>query len=107
MVRCLHDSTKRERSRDATNRKCDSAVSFLFFCIFLRKKFQGHDANIVCQAQTCPQVLRKTVTDLFPHRNLENAELSVITISLKPDLKHLRKNKEIETEKLAQTVSKL
>lgn len=55
--------------------------------------------------QTCPKVLRQTVSDLFPYRNLENCELSVITISLKPDLKSLRKNKEIETEKLAQTVS--
>lgn len=54
--------------------------------------------------QPCPQVLRKTVNDLFPHRNLEHSELSVVTISLKPNLKDLRKNKEHETEKLAQTV---
>lgn len=59
----------------------------------------------MCRAQICPQVLRKTVVDLFPHRNLEHSELSVITISLKPNLKHLRKNNELETEKLAQTVS--
>ncbi|GJQ68944.1 hypothetical protein Trydic_g6130 [Trypoxylus dichotomus] len=61
------------------------------------------DANIVCRAQECPKVLRQTVCDLFPHRNLESSELSVITITLKPDTKHLRRNIELETEKLAQT----
>lgn len=66
---------------------------------------QEANANIVCRAQPCPQVLRKTVVALFPHRNLEHSELSVITISLKPNLKDLYKNRELETERLAQTVS--
>lgn len=59
----------------------------------------------MCRAQACPEVLKAAVLDLFPYRDLEKADLSVITITLKPDLKHLRRNKEIETEKLAQTVS--
>lgn len=68
--------------------------------------FQPHiESNIICRVQSCPQVLRKTVYDLFPNRNLEQSDLSVITISLKPDVRHFRKNKEIETEKLAQSVS--
>lgn len=62
-------------------------------------------SNIVCRVQVCPTVLRQTVFDLFPYHNLEKSELSVVTIALKPDLKALRKNNEIETEKLAQTVS--
>lgn len=65
---------------------------------------QEANSDIVCRVQPCPQVLRKAVIDLFPHRNLEQSELSVVTISLNPNLKHLRKNKELETEKLAQTV---
>lgn len=62
------------------------------------------DGNILCRIQVCPKVLRQTVCDLFPYRNLDNSELSVITISLRPDLKLLRKNNEVETEKLAKTV---
>lgn len=63
-----------------------------------------NDANIICRVQVCPTVLRQTVCDLFPYRNFDNCDLSVVTISLKPDLKRYRKNKEIETEKMAQTV---
>lgn len=62
------------------------------------------DGNIVCRIQVCPTVLRQTVCDLFPYRNLGTSELSVITISLRADLKLLRKNNEMETEKLAKTV---
>ncbi|XP_017786864.1 PREDICTED: methylmalonic aciduria and homocystinuria type D homolog, mitochondrial-like [Nicrophorus vespilloides] len=58
--------------------------------------------NIACRIQACPQVLRKTVYDLFPHRNLSQSDLSVVTINIKTDLKLLRKNNEMETEKLAQ-----
>lgn len=60
--------------------------------------------NISYKIQACPQVLRHTVSDLFPSRNFEQAVLSVITLTIKPDLKLLRKNTEIETEKLAQLV---
>ncbi|KRT82274.1 hypothetical protein AMK59_3785, partial [Oryctes borbonicus] len=62
----------------------------------------NNDANIICRAQECPKVLRQTVCDLFPQRNLESSELSVITITLKPDAKDFRRNMELETEKLAQ-----
>lgn len=58
--------------------------------------------NIICRVQSCPTVLRKSVCDLFPNRGLDNAELSVITITLKPDFKLMRKNSEIETERMAQ-----
>lgn len=60
---------------------------------------------MICRVQTCPTVLRETVKDLFPYRtNDELLELSVVTVVLSPDNKHLRSNKELETEKLAQTV---
>lgn len=60
---------------------------------------------MICRVQTCPTVLRKTVKDLFPYHTTEDtSELSVITVMLKPNNKYLRNNKEIETEKLAQTV---
>ncbi|XP_022920704.1 cobalamin trafficking protein CblD-like [Onthophagus taurus] len=71
---------------------------------FLMEEIEDEsDAGIICRAQECPKVLRQTVCELFPHRNLENSELSVITISLKPDLTIVKKNNELETEKLAQT----
>ncbi|KAF5282988.1 hypothetical protein FQA39_LY04859 [Lamprigera yunnana] len=63
----------------------------------------ANNGNIVCRIQQCPAVLRQTVCDLFPNNNLEVCELSVITITLKPNMKHLQHNKEVETEKLAQT----
>jgi hypothetical protein len=63
------------------------------------------DGDIICRIQSCPTVLRKDVYDLFPYRDLETSELSVVTISLKPNLKLLRKNNELETERMAQTVS--
>ncbi|XP_044756670.1 cobalamin trafficking protein CblD isoform X2 [Coccinella septempunctata] len=59
--------------------------------------------DITCSIQECPKVLRQTVYDLFPSRNFETSELSVVTISLKPNHKLMRQNKEEETEKLAQT----
>lgn len=61
------------------------------------------ERNITCSIQQCPTVLRKTVYDLFPNRNLKSCDLSVVTISLKPNVKSMRANKENETEKLAQT----
>ncbi|KAK4883681.1 hypothetical protein RN001_007000 [Aquatica leii] len=61
------------------------------------------NGNMICKVQQCPSVLRQTVCDLFPNNNLEACELSVVTITLKPDMKLLRYNKESETEKLAQT----
>lgn len=71
-------------------------------------KFQVDDAansNMICRVQMCPAVLRKTVKDLFPYRTTDDtSDLSVITVILKPNNKHLRRNKELETEKLAQTV---
>ncbi|CAG9772938.1 unnamed protein product [Ceutorhynchus assimilis] len=60
------------------------------------------DSDMILRVQTCPTVLRQTVCELFPYRTLEKSELSVITINLKPDLKQVRVNKEVETEKLAQ-----
>lgn len=64
--------------------------------------------NMICRVQRCPTVLRKTVSDLFPyHSTEENSELSVITITLKPNIRHMRNNKELETEKMAQTVGKI
>lgn len=66
----------------------------------------SEDANIICRVQSCPTVLRKTVCDLFPYRTLENSELSVITITMKPDSQLMRKQKEMETERMAQTVYK-
>ncbi|RZB41012.1 methylmalonic aciduria and homocystinuria type D -like, mitochondrial-like, partial [Asbolus verrucosus] len=62
--------------------------------------------DIICRVQTCPTVLRKTVCDLFPYRDFETSDLSVVTISLKPNLKLLRRNKEVETERMAQTLRK-
>ncbi|KAJ8965411.1 hypothetical protein NQ314_004163 [Rhamnusium bicolor] len=60
--------------------------------------------SMLCRVQTCPTVLRKTVSELFPYRIVEdNSELSVITITLKPNIKRMRTNKELETEKMAQT----
>ncbi|KAJ3665782.1 hypothetical protein Zmor_001257 [Zophobas morio] len=59
--------------------------------------------EIVCRIQACPTVLRQGVCDLFPYRDFESSELSVVTISLKPNLKSLRKNKELETERMAQS----
>lgn len=62
------------------------------------------NGDIVCSVQTCPTVLRKTVKELFPYRTLDDtSELCVITIGLKSDIKLMRINKELETEKLAQT----
>lgn len=61
-------------------------------------------SDIICRIQTCPTVLRRSVCDLFPYRDFQSTELSVVTISLKPNLKLLRKNKELETERMAQTV---
>ncbi|CAH0559023.1 unnamed protein product [Brassicogethes aeneus] len=66
-------------------------------------QFEDVDDSIICRVQTCPTVLRKTVSDLFPYRTLDGSELSVITISLKPNVKDMRKNKEMETERMAQT----
>ncbi|KAF2893645.1 hypothetical protein ILUMI_12528 [Ignelater luminosus] len=63
----------------------------------------SNEGNIICRIQECPAVLRQTVCDLFPNNNLEVSELSVVTIMLTPDVKLLRRNKEVETEKLAQT----
>ncbi|KAJ8985336.1 hypothetical protein NQ317_008367 [Molorchus minor] len=61
------------------------------------------NANMICRVQPCPTVLRKTVGDLFPYRPLEEStDLSVITITLKPNSKLIRTNAEVETEKLAQ-----
>lgn len=61
---------------------------------------------MICQVQTCPTVLRLAVKDLFPYHTIENtSDLSVITVVLKPNNKLMRNNKELETEKLAQTVS--
>ncbi|KAF7281638.1 hypothetical protein GWI33_004497 [Rhynchophorus ferrugineus] len=60
------------------------------------------EADMVLRVQTCPTVLRQTVCELFPYRQLEKSELSVITINLKPDMKQIRLNKEIETERMAQ-----
>lgn len=59
---------------------------------------------MVLRVQTCPTVLRQTVCELFPYRPLEKSELSVITINLRPDIKQVRLNKEIETERMAQMV---
>ncbi|XP_023015362.1 cobalamin trafficking protein CblD [Leptinotarsa decemlineata] len=62
-----------------------------------------NDGNMMCRVQMCPTVLRETVKDLFPYRTLEDhSELSVVTITLKPNVKDMRKNKELETERLAQ-----
>ncbi|KAL3277278.1 hypothetical protein HHI36_012628 [Cryptolaemus montrouzieri] len=67
---------------------------------------QNHDKEmndeIICSIQECPKVLRKTVYDLFTSRNFEACDLSIITISLKPNQKLMRQNKENETEKMAQ-----
>lgn len=82
---------------------CVLGMFWLSFAFFQDSKT---DANIICRVQVCPTVLRQTVCDLFPYRNFDNSDLSVVTISLKPDLKRYRKNKEIETEKMAQTVRK-
>ncbi|GLV43992.1 uncharacterized protein CBL_12712 [Carabus blaptoides fortunei] len=62
-----------------------------------------NDGNVECQVQSCPRVLRQTVCELFPNRNLEQASLSVVTLTMRPDAKHMRLNKEVETEKMAQT----
>ncbi|CAH1986272.1 unnamed protein product [Acanthoscelides obtectus] len=60
--------------------------------------------NMICRVHPCPTVLRKTVGDLFPYRTFEEScDLSVVTISLKPNIKLMRSNKELETEKQAQT----
>ncbi|XP_050513940.1 cobalamin trafficking protein CblD-like [Diabrotica virgifera virgifera] len=60
--------------------------------------------DMVVRIQTCPTLLRQIAKDLFPYRTLQdNGELSVITVALKPNIKDLRKNKELETERLAQT----
>lgn len=64
---------------------------------------QTNNGDMICRVQQCPAVLRQTVCDLFPNNNLEISHLSVVTISLKPNMKHLHCNKEVETEKLAQT----
>lgn len=68
------------------------------------KAGENSEADMVLRVQTCPQVLRQTVCELFPYRPLEKSELSVITINLKPDVKQLRSNKEMETERMAQMV---
>lgn len=61
---------------------------------------------MICQVQTCPTVLRLAVKDLFPYRTTdETSVLSVITVVLKPNNILMRNNKELETEKLAQTVN--
>lgn len=65
----------------------------------------ANNGGIICRVQQCPAVLRQTVCDLFPNNSLEIAELSVVTITLKPDIQLLQHNKETETEKMAQTVS--
>lgn len=91
-----------EQIENVRNRK--RSLSKVLPCFTLQDG--KNDANIVCRVQVCPTVLRQTVCDLFPYRSFDNSDLSVVTISLKPDLKQYRKNKEIETEKMAQTVMK-
>lgn len=63
------------------------------------------EGNIICRVQECPSVLRQTVCDMFPDRNLDASELSIVTLTVKDDQKLPRQNNEAETEKLAQTVS--
>lgn len=50
-------------------------------------------------------MLHQTVCELFPNAGIENLDLSVITLTLKSSLKMIRYNNEIETEKMAQSVS--
>jgi len=60
--------------------------------------------NMTVKVQRCPTLLRESIKDLFPYRTVDDTStLSVITITLKPNIKDMRKNKENETEKLAQT----
>ncbi|XP_060526709.1 cobalamin trafficking protein CblD [Cylas formicarius] len=63
---------------------------------------ENTDADMILRVQTCPTVLRQTVSDLFPYRPLEKSELSVITVNLKPNLKQMRTNAEMELERMAQ-----
>ncbi|XP_056636543.1 cobalamin trafficking protein CblD-like [Diorhabda carinulata] len=64
----------------------------------------GSNEDMVVRFQTCPTLLRQIVKDLFPYRTQhDNGDLSVVTIAMKPNIKDMRKNKELENEKLAQT----
>jgi len=69
---------------------------------FILNITEKNDSEIICKVQTCPKVLHETVSSLFPYRNMENSDLSVVTISIRANVKALRKNNELETERLAQ-----
>lgn len=59
-----------------------------------------------CTAQECPLLLRKGIEELFAGcLDVSAARLTVVSISQKSNLKTLRWNKIIETEKLAKYVS--
>ncbi|XP_046471960.1 cobalamin trafficking protein CblD [Neodiprion pinetum] len=55
-----------------------------------------------CVAQECPVLLRKGITELFPGcMEINSPQLTIMTISQKPNLETMRWSKEVETEKLA------
>lgn len=59
-----------------------------------------------CMAQECPMLLRKGITELFPGCiEISSPQLTIVTISQKPNPKTMRWSKEVETEKLAKYVS--
>lgn len=61
---------------------------------------------LYCTAQECPLLLRKGIEELFPGcLDVSAAQLTIVTISQKSNLKTLRWSKITETEKLAKYVS--
>ncbi|XP_012250902.2 methylmalonic aciduria and homocystinuria type D homolog, mitochondrial isoform X2 [Athalia rosae] len=59
-------------------------------------------AVLHCTVQKCPILLRKGITELFPGcMEVNSPQLTIVTISQKPNAKTMKWSKEIETEKLA------
>ncbi|GFT20189.1 methylmalonic aciduria and homocystinuria type D homolog, mitochondrial [Nephila pilipes] len=61
-------------------------------------------SKLECSAFSCPELLKKDFEDLFPTRNLNNDDLTVITLCLKTenDMSSWSETGEIEREKHAQ-----
>ncbi|KAG8178694.1 hypothetical protein JTE90_011620 [Oedothorax gibbosus] len=66
-------SSPEQRYENLLSQAADTAAEE---ALFIPKK-------VDCQAYTCPQLLRKDFLDLFPNRDLENNNFTVLTISQK------------------------
>ena len=74
-----------------------------------KSKHMKKKAEILhCTAQECPTLLRKGILELFPGcLEVAMPQLTIVTISQNISNRESRWSKELETEKLAQYVSKI